>query len=77
MSLGQNPDASLVTQFIGVVSYGVFTLVVSYVVWTIIKISIGLRATKEDEEYGLDMSELGSVSHLTSLRSNYKSPHPK
>ena len=58
-----NPDASLVTQFIGVVSYGVFTLVVSYVVWTIIKISIGLRATKEDEEYGLDMSELGSVSH--------------
>ena len=58
-----NPDASLVTQFIGVVSYGVFTLVVSYVVWTIIKITIGLRATKEDEEYGLDMSELGSVSH--------------
>ena len=58
-----NPDASLATQFIGVVSYGVFTLVVSYVVWTIIKITIGLRATKEDEEYGLDMSELGSVSH--------------
>ena len=58
-----NPDASLFTQFIGVVSYGAFTLVVSYVVWTIIKITIGLRATKEDEEYGLDMSELGSVSH--------------
>ena len=58
-----NPDASLVTQFIGVVSYGIFTLVASYVVWTIIKITIGLRATKEDEEYGLDMSELGSVSH--------------
>ncbi len=58
-----NPDASLATQFIGVVSYGVFTLVVSYVVWTIIKITIGLRANKEDEEYGLDMSELGSVSH--------------
>jgi Amt family ammonium transporter len=58
-----NPDASLVTQFIGVVSYGVFTLVVSFVVWTIIKATVGLRATKEDEEYGLDMSELGSVSH--------------
>ena len=58
-----NPDASLVTQFIGVVSYGVFTLVVSFVVWTIIKATIGLRATKEDEEYGLDMSELGSVSY--------------
>ena len=44
------PDASLVTQFIGVVSYGVFTLVVSYVVWTIIKITIGLKQL-EDEEW--------------------------
>ena len=24
---------------------------------------IGIRASKEDEEYGLDMSELGSISH--------------
>ena len=57
-----NPDASLVTQFIGVVAYGVFTLVASFIVWSVIKMTIGIRATKEDEEYGLDMSELGSVS---------------
>jgi len=24
---------------------------------------IGIRASKEDEEYGLDMSELGTVSY--------------
>ena len=58
-----NPDASLVTQFIGVIAYGLFTLIASFIVWTVIKIMIGIRATKEDEEYGLDMSELGSVSY--------------
>jgi Amt family ammonium transporter len=58
-----NPDASLVTQFIGVIAYGLFTLIASFIVWTLIKMTIGIRATKEDEEYGLDMSELGSVSY--------------
>ena len=58
-----NPDASFMTQLTGVVAYGLFTLIVSFVVWTLIKMTIGLRATKEDEEYGLDMSELGSVSY--------------
>ena len=58
-----NPDASLVTQFIGVIAYGFFTLIASFIVWTLIKMTIGIRATKEDEEYGLDMSELGSVSY--------------
>ncbi len=58
-----NPDASFMTQLTGVVAYGLFTLIVSFVVWTLIKMTIGLRATKEEEEYGLDMSELGSVSY--------------
>jgi Amt family ammonium transporter len=58
-----NPDASLVTQFIGVIAYGLFTLIASFIVWTLIRMTIGIRATKEDEEYGLDMSELGSVSY--------------
>ena len=58
-----NPDASFITQLTGVVAYGLFTLIVSFVVWTLIKMTIGLRATKEEEEYGLDMSELGSVSY--------------
>ena len=57
-----NPDASLGVQFIGVVSYGLFTLVASFVVWLIIKSVLGIRASKEDEEYGLDMSGLGTVS---------------
>ena len=58
-----NPDAKLSVQFIGVVSYALFTVVASFIVWYVIKLAIGIRATKEDEEYGLDMSELGTVSY--------------
>ena len=58
-----NPDASLGVQFIGVISYGLFTLIMSFIVWYVIKVMIGIRASKEDEEYGLDMSELGTVSY--------------
>ena len=41
-----------------VVSYGLFAFIMSLAVWFIIKTIIGIRAAKEDEEYGLDMSEL-------------------
>jgi Amt family ammonium transporter len=58
-----NPEASLGVQFIGVASYGFFTLIVSFILWYVIKSAIGIRAEKEDEEYGLDMSELGAVSY--------------
>jgi Amt family ammonium transporter len=58
-----NPDASLGVQAIGVVSYGLFTVILSFIVWFVIKTVIGIRASKEDEEYGLDMSELGTVSY--------------
>ena len=57
-----NPDASLKVQLLGVVSYGLFTLITCFIVWFVIKTIIGIRAGKEDEEYGLDMSELGAVS---------------
>jgi Amt family ammonium transporter len=58
-----NSAASYGTQFIGVISYGLFAFITSFIVWYVIKLVIGIRATKEDEEYGLDMSELGSISH--------------
>ena len=58
-----NPDASLFVQFIGVISYGAFTLIASLILWFVIKSVIGIRASKDDEEYGLDMSELGTMSY--------------
>ncbi len=52
-------DASFVTQFIGVVSIGVFAFVMSTVFWLILKFTIGIRVDQETEEIGLDKAELG------------------
>ena len=54
-----NSGTSFATQFIGILAYGVFTVVVSFVVWFIIKAVIGLRASAEDEMMGLDKAEVG------------------
>ena len=58
-----NSDTSYGVQLLGVVSYGIFTVIVTFILWFVIKSVIGIRASKEDEEYGLDMSELGVLSH--------------
>ena len=54
---------SLFVQFIGVISYGAFTLIAEFNTLFVIKSVIGIRASKDDEEYGLDMSELGTMSY--------------
>jgi ammonium transporter, Amt family len=50
---------SFVTQIIGFLAIGVFVFVASFVVWTILKATMGLRPTAEDEMMGLDKAELG------------------
>lgn len=54
-----NSDASFVTQLIGIVAVGAFVTVASAIVWTVLKVSIGIRAPEEDEDAGLDKTELG------------------
>ncbi len=54
-----NGDASFGTQLLGIVSIGVFTVIVSSVVWFALKFTIGVRADEEQEVLGLDRSELG------------------
>ena len=54
-----NSDASLATQLIGIVSIGLFTVLTSAIVWFVIKLTIGLRPTEEEELAGLDKSECG------------------
>lgn len=50
---------SFVTQFIGFAAIGIFVTVVSGVVWLILKATMGLRPSQEDEMNGLDKAELG------------------
>jgi Amt family ammonium transporter len=56
-------EASLVTQLTGIVAYGVFTFVASLIVWMVLKATIGIRVSEEDEMTGLDMSELGMEAY--------------
>ncbi|MEM9709247.1 MAG: ammonium transporter [Pseudomonadota bacterium] len=58
-----NGDASIVTQLTGIVAYGVFTFVVSLVVWFILNAAMGIRVDEESEINGLDVSELGMEAY--------------
>ncbi len=56
-------EASLVTQLTGIIAYGIFTFVASLIVWFILKATMGIRVSEEDEITGLDMSELGMEAY--------------
>ncbi len=46
-------------QIIGVISVGAFTFTVSYIVWTVLKKTMGIRVSESEEIDGLDMGEHG------------------
>ena len=58
-----NPDASFGTQLIGIVAIGAFTFIASVVVWSILKATVGIRITDEDEQAGIDQVELGMEAY--------------
>ncbi|SLN16188.1 Ammonium transporter NrgA [Aquimixticola soesokkakensis] len=58
-----NDGTSFVTQFIGVVSIGAFTFIVSLILWIILKVTVGIRVSEEVEITGLDKAELGMEAY--------------
>ncbi|MGZ9808862.1 ammonium transporter [Pseudoroseicyclus sp. H15] len=58
-----NSDATLGGQLISIIIVGVFMFVVSLVIWFILKMIMGIRASEEDEIAGLDISELGMEAY--------------
>jgi Amt family ammonium transporter len=55
-----NSDASFVGQAVGVGANAVFVFSASMIIWFFLKIVIGIRASADDEEKGLDDSEVGA-----------------
>ncbi len=55
--------AQFLVQLKGVVIVGLFTVIVSFVVWFIIKALLGLRVTAEEETEGLDFGEHGNEAY--------------
>ncbi|WP_425092834.1 ammonium transporter [Tropicimonas sp. S265A] len=58
-----NPDASLMVQLTSIVIVGAFVVVVSAIVWFILKATMGLRVSEETEINGLDMAEMGMEAY--------------
>jgi len=58
-----NPDATLMAQLTGIVVVGLFTFIVSLIVWIILARTMGIRVSQEAEVAGLDNSELGMDSY--------------
>ena len=53
----------LIVQLIGALSYMVWAVLLSFLVFGILKITIGLRVSEKEELEGLDMSEHGSLAY--------------
>ena len=58
-----NPDASFSAQIIGVLAVNIFIFIVAYIVWSIMKATVGLRLSKEAETKGTDVSETGVIAY--------------
>ncbi|SDR27557.1 ammonium transporter [Pseudovibrio sp. Tun.PSC04-5.I4] len=54
-----NSDASYSIQLLGIVSIGAFVFVASSAIWLLMKMTIGIRASEEQEALGLDKAEVG------------------
>ena len=53
----------LLSQIIGVVSVGAFCLAVSFLLYLVLKKTLGIRVSEEEELAGLDMEEHGMVAY--------------
>lgn len=54
-----NPEHSLVTQIIGTAAISAFAFVFAFAVFGLLKVTMGVRVSLEDETVGLDISEHG------------------
>ena len=58
-----NTGANFSTQLIGVLSVNIFVFIVAYIVFSLIKATIGLRLSKEGETKGTDVTETGVIAY--------------
>ena len=58
-----DPEASFVTQFIGVAATGAFVIITSSIAWIALKYTIGIRVSEEEEMLGCDATEIGMEAY--------------
>ncbi len=55
--------AQLMPQIQGILLVGIYTLLISAVVWYVLKFTVGIRVTPEEEMGGLDIGEHGNMAY--------------
>jgi Amt family ammonium transporter len=58
-----NPDTSFGTQIIGIISVITFVFIASFLVFYVIKNTVGLRISEEAEKLGTDKAEVGVIAY--------------
>ena len=58
-----NADAFFSTQLIGVIAVNAFVFIVAYIVFSLMKATVGLRLSKEGESKGTDVTETGVIAY--------------
>ena len=59
-----NTEVSLGAQVIGILAVNIFVFVTSFIVWTILKSTIGIRISEEAEKEGTDKVEIGVTAYM-------------
>jgi len=54
-----NPDAKLGVQLIGLITIFAWVFITSFIVWFLLKKTVGIRVSEEEEYEGVDISECG------------------
>jgi Amt family ammonium transporter len=59
-----NPDTSLGSQLIGIFAVNIFVFITSFIVWFVMKQSVGIRISEEAEKLGTDKIEIGVTAYM-------------
>ena len=59
-----NTEVSLGAQVIGILTVNIFVFVTSFIVWSILKSTIGIRISEEAEKEGTDKVEIGVTAYM-------------
>ena len=59
-----NTEVSLGVQVIGILAVNIFVFVTSFIVWSILKSTIGIRISEEAEKKGTDKVEIGVTAYM-------------
>ena len=63
LAVGIFGSGSFITQLIGIIAIGAFVSVTSAIVWFVLKATVGIRVSEEDEHLGLDKAECGMEAY--------------